>query len=227
MSPAAGAILVDKVLGSIQGAVARGRVKLLPGENADEVVQDTLHTAAKMIHAAEVAGKPYKASTIAWYAIQQAKSRRSTSASRTDVMAAGTILSGRSSLLYLDTPVTIGDEIADDVEHTFHDIMADSNAADPAVEAGQHVDWDTALVAMDSRMRGVVEGTASGVGTSELAAKFKISAPRVCQVREAAGEKIAEVWGGNPVADAARETAWRRHVRAHQERRLCRAERAG
>jgi hypothetical protein len=124
----------------------------------------------------------------------------------------------------MDEPIGV-DENDSDYELTLHDLIADQHE-DGSSEAARRIDWDDALETMDDRMCGVVMGTAEGLGNQDTAARYRISPARCCQIRETAGAKIAAAWGGDPVADAAQEPAWIKHVLAYTQRRQCRAERA-
>jgi len=226
MSPQAGMMLVKQVLPLIGGAIGRGVVKPVGCEDAKDLKAEGIAIAAAMLDAAEQKGKPVTPGNIAFYAIQSLRvGRRSGYAGNSDVMSAGARMAGHVIVTSMDEPRgTPSDDPEGEI--TLHDFLADPHE-DAGAEAGRRIDWENAVSTMDSRMQGVVEGTAQGISNQEIAAQYGISAPRCCQVREAAAHKIAAAWGGNPVVDATQETAWAKHVRAYAQRRACRAERAG
>ena len=140
-------------------------------------------------------------------------------------MSAAAALDRRATVRSMDESLGVD---PDDPGHdlTLHDLLA-STGESADITAPRNLDWDMALEQMDDRMRGVVEGTAVGTGTNDMAALYQVSPSRICQVREEAGERIQEAWGGDPITDNATDTRWQRHVRCAAERRACRAARSG
>jgi len=227
MSPHAGFILLEQIMPLIGGAIGRGAVKPVGCEDQEELKAEGCAIAAGMLDSAEQSGKPLRASSIVFYTLQSLRAGRRSGAggaSRTDAMSPAAQLDGRVQLTSMDEPRGIPDDDPDG-ELTLHDFLGDAHE-DAGAEAGRRIDWQDALLVMDHRMQGVLVGTAEGLGNQELATRYNISPPRCCQVREAAGAKIAAAWGGNPVVDATRESGWSRHIRAYTQRRQCRAERA-
>ncbi len=225
MSPSAGMLLVNEIRPRIQAAVGRGCVRPYGCEDVKELVADGVAIAARMLDSAEAAGKKVTPGNVAFFALQTLKSgRRSNRAGRQDAMCPAAALDGHVAITSMDEPRGVTDDDPDG-ETTLHDLLA-SSGEDGSTEAARRIDWNSAMQTMDDRTRAVLRGTAEGVGTGELAARYHVSAPRVCQVREAAGAKITAAWGGNPVADASREAGWAKHVRTYAQRRACRAERA-
>lgn len=223
MSPSAGMMLLQQIVPLIAGAIGRGAVMPVGSEDTEELKAEGYALAAALLDSAEARGKTITASNIAYYALQLLKSgRRSGYAGRTDVMSAGAQLDGHASIVSMDEAMGEDDE---GDEHNLHDVLADWSH-DGSHEAARRMDWNLALQTMDDRMRDVLQGTAEGIGTRELAVRYEVSAPRICQVREAAGNRIRSAWGGDPIADATRDAGWAKHVRAHMQRRACRAGRA-
>jgi len=207
----------------ILSVLLRGRVKLVGSEDTAELAADGTAMAARMLDSAERDGRNVAANSVAHYVLKSLQSgRRFNYAGQSDVLSPGAFLHQAVQVCSLD--LAAEEEEGEDPD-TLHEMLA-STAEDPCSEASRHLDWDKALERMDHRMRDVLKGTAEGVGTNDIAARYQISAPRVCQVRESAGEKIQEAWGGNPVADVTRDVRWGRHVRSYAQRRACRAERA-
>ncbi len=211
-------MLVQQILPLIAGAINRGRIKFAGVEDSEELTQDCLALAAQHLEAAEAKGQPYTPGTIAYYALQNVKAgRRSTGSSTTDVMAAGTQLSGRCVVRSMDEPIMLEDE---QDEMDLHALLA-SPDEDTAVAASRRMDWDAALVCLDNRQTGVVCATAIGLSVNETAAQYEVSAPRVIQIRNKAGERIHEAWGTTGLDD--QTPGWRRGMRVLTERRACRA----
>jgi hypothetical protein len=75
MSPEAGGLLVQEVAPRIASA-ARHCIQFVGAEDAQEVTQDTIAMAAKIVHNAEAAKKKISPGNAAYYAMQHAKSGR-------------------------------------------------------------------------------------------------------------------------------------------------------
>ena len=216
-------MLLQQIVPLIARAIGRGAVKSTGCEDVEELQAEGCAIAAKLLDSAELRGKEVPPQSVAFYAIERLKGgRRSGYAGKADVLSAAATVYGRVTVRSMDE--TIGYDENDQQELTLHDVLADHHE-DGSSQAARRIDWDAALATMDERMRGVVTGTAEGIGTDKLAARYEISSPRICQVREAAGRKIAEAWGGDPIVDVTREAAWSKHVRTYTERRRCRIER--
>ena len=225
MTATAGMLLVNRILPLIAAAIAKGAVKATGCEDREELVAEGCALAAKALESLEVRGKDVPANSVAFYAIERLKGgRRSGYAGKADVLSAAATISGRVNVHSMDQSVGVAEDDPYS-ELTLHDVLADGRE-DGSTEAARRIDWDAALATMDARMQGIVLGTATEVGTGKLAGQYRISPARVCQVREAAGTKIAAAWGGEPVADVTREAGWRKHVRTYAERRACRYARA-
>jgi hypothetical protein len=141
MSPQAGWILQAEVVPRLRASIPRN-VHCVGSEDAEELIQDSIAIAAKMLHSAEAAGKTVTAGNIAYYALQLIRSgRRSTGSSVVDVMAPGTQLNGHAWLNSLDEPVA--DQTSGE-GFTFNDVLA-SDQEDPATIAGRNLDWQMLL----------------------------------------------------------------------------------
>ena len=225
MSPSAGMMLLRQIVPIIASAIARGAVRPVGCEDCEELQAEGQALAAMMVDRLEAKGRVVPPQSIAYYTLQAMKSgRRSGYSGRMDAMCPAASLDRAVQVRSMDEVLGCDPEYPTH-DLTFHDMLA-SGGESADITAGRQLDWDEALDQMDDRMRGVVEGTAAGTGTGEMAARYEVSAPRICQVREEAGERIREAWGGNPVVDATQEARWNRHVRAYAQRHACRAERA-
>lgn len=111
MSPSAGKMLIDKIAPRLRHAIPKA-VHPFGGEDAEELVQDSIAIAAQMLHSVESAGKDFTPGNIAYFAVLHMKSgRRSQSSSRTDVMAPGTQLDQRCSVQSVDEEVGYDPEL--------------------------------------------------------------------------------------------------------------------
>lgn len=223
MTTTAGALLLNAIQPLIWSAIARGAVKFTGAEDVAEVQQDVLVMAAKILDSVERAGKTVTPGNVAFYAIQAAKSgRRSNSASRVDVLAPSTLLDKKVSLTSVDAPLDFN--IDDDGEATLHDILGSTCEA-PDCCAARQLDWDMVEPVLDTRQRQILQDSANELPVKLQAEMHDVSPARIVQLKHSIGERIAEVWGGNPSVDAGREPAWCRYVQTYAARRACRYQR--
>jgi len=223
MSPYACRLLVDEIMPILAGTVPMA-VKPVGSENREELVQDTLVSAAMMLDRAERAGKPLYPKSMAYYAIQRAKTgRRSYGASRTDVLAPATQLDNHAQLDYLDAPVATGEHgLEDGCE--LHDVLA-GKYEDPAQQAARELDWAELLLDLNERDIALLRCTAQGGKLTALARKYGVSSARLSQLKRELGTQVKMRWGEEALADALREPAWRcGTIRAQHERDACRHE---
>ena len=111
MSPQAGWILQEEIAPRIAGAVPRS-ILCVGAEDSQELVQDGITMAAKMVDRLEQQGKLDKVTpgNIAYYTLQHLKSgRRAGGSSTVDVMASHTQLNG-STVLHSLNEVGSSDE---------------------------------------------------------------------------------------------------------------------
>ena len=225
MTTTAGLLLMNRIMPLIAAAIAKGTVKPTGCEDVEELQADGTAIAAQMLDAAERAGKSVPANSVAFYAVQHLRQgRHSTVSGRTDVMAPGTMLDRKASVLSMDEALLDDPEDPTD-DMTLHDLLSDRRD-DPAVQAARDMDWDVLAGDMDGRQQALVRETAIGYQVNEIAAHHGVSAPRVVQMKRQIGEGIRVRWGSDVLADVVREPAWRKHVRVSEERRAARAARA-
>lgn len=223
MSPEAGLLLVNEIMPIISATVPRV-VRRVGSEDAGELVQDAMCSAAQMVEASEQAGKPLYPSGIAYYAIQRTKSgRRSMSAGRSDAMCPGVQLDRTVSMDSMDA--AIEDDSTAEETVTLHDVLA-AQTEDPSQMAARELDWSDLLQRLSDREIQLLTLTAEGGRLKKLARKFGVSEPRVCQLRRELGQRVQEMWGATALQDATSEPAWKeRDIRTVRERTACRRER--
>jgi len=79
MSPNAGVLLCSEFLPRIHAAIPAS-TRMIGAEAHSELIQDTIATAAAMLHRAEAAKKSVTASTVAYFAVKLTRAgRRGTS----------------------------------------------------------------------------------------------------------------------------------------------------
>ncbi len=118
-------------------------------EDSEELVQDALYSAARMLDSVERAGKKVTAGNIAYYAIPHMKSgRRGSSCGRTDALASTTQLDAKSSLHSMQEEVGYDPETDEAI--TLDDLLA-SEREDPAMTDARDLDWEQFLATHDYR----------------------------------------------------------------------------
>ena len=223
MSPTAGTMLVEEILPIITANVPRG-VRRTGSEDAEELVQDTLCSAAQMLDSAERSGVPLYPSSIAYYSIQRSKTgRRSTSAGRMDAMCPAAQLDRAVSLTSMDAEIeenATGEETV-----SMHELLA-AQTEDPAQTAARELDWSELLQQLDERQIEILTLTAQGGRLEKLAFKYGVSNARVCQLRRRLGQRVQHLWGATALQDATREASWKRNnLHTAGEKAACRRER--
>jgi hypothetical protein len=108
---------------------------------------------------------------------------------------------------------------------TLHDVLG-SDAEDPSQAAARKIDWAALVANLDARKLGILKAFADGGKLQALARKFRVSAPRITQLKAELARQIKEAWGDGAIADAVRAPSWRAGIAAGRERSLCRHERA-
>ena len=201
MSPYAGSLLLQ-IMPLIKSTVMR-TIKPVGCEDHDEIVQDATAMAADMLDSSERNGKALIPKSVAFYAVQAAKSgRRSTYGGRSDAFSSAAQKDGRAMLVSMDEPLAIGED--DDI--TLGDMLVDKHD-DPATLGGRNMDWSELMGKLDDRSVDIVAGMAQGMMNQEVAKVLNISAPRVCQIKRKIAGQIKDEWGDNFVAN---KPAWRK-----------------
>ena len=125
MSPRAGFVLLDQIEPRLRATMPY--IRGVGSEDTEELLQDALTVAAKMLHDLEERGKEVTPGNIAYYTILHMKSgRRSYSAGRTAVMNAGTQLDSNAMVLSFEEPAVYDPET--DEEIPLGDMLAGSDA---------------------------------------------------------------------------------------------------
>ena len=216
MSPAAGQLLVNEIMPIIQATVHR-TVKPVGAEDFGELVQDTVVMAAQLVESCEARGKPIYPGSVAYYAIQHAKSgRRSTGATRTDAMCPAAQLDDHVTVASMDeaVPGEHGDEL------TLHEMLA-APAEDVAQIAARELDWHDLMEDMSDRDLAILRTTIAGESLGLLAQQFGVTPARVTQLKRELAAQIALRWGPTILQDIARSPGWYGTVKNGRERRAC------
>ena len=139
MSPQSSTMLLEEIAPRLRSVIPRV-VMPVGAEDSEELVQDALYTAARMLDSVDRQKKKVTAGNIAYYAILHMKSgRRGNSCGRTDVLAPTTQLDSRSSVLSMEEEVGWDPEMDEPI--TLGELLA-SEHEDPAMIAARDIDWD-------------------------------------------------------------------------------------
>jgi hypothetical protein len=142
MSPEAGEMLMGQIAPRLRSAIPKC-VHPVGAEDAEELVQDAIATAAQMLHNVEAAGETVTPGNIAYFTILHMKSgRRSVCRSRADVMGCGTQLDHKSCVLSLEEEVGYDEESGEPI--ALGELLA-SRADDPSMAGSRNVDWSDFL----------------------------------------------------------------------------------
>jgi hypothetical protein len=222
MSPHAGFVLLDQIAPRLRKIIPHA-VRPVGAEDAEELTQDSIAVAARMLHGLELRGKEVTAGNVCHYVTLLMKSgRRSHGAGRTDAMAAATQLDGKSAVRSLSEPVAIDPETGDEIPPG--DLLA-CDGDDPAHCASRSLDWEVFLDRHDPRYRPMVRDLASGRTCKETAASFGRSSSWAHQLKRDLASDLLEFLGADAIEDVLHVPAWRANVVAEHERATCRAER--
>ena len=222
MTAYAGELLVSQIMPIITATVPQV-VRPVGAESYDELVQDTVATAAQMVESCEVRGKQIIPNSVAYYAIQRAKhGRRSQSAARMDVMCPAAALDRQVEMDCLDNQVgecEFGEPL------TLHDVLTSGNE-DPSQTAARELDWAELLEDFNDRDIAVLQCTVNGDRLDKLALKFGVSSARLCQLNKQLGKQVKLRWGDDALENAMRLPAWAGNVNANREHHACQHDRA-
>ena len=224
MSPQAGWILNDQIVPRLCAAIPRS-VLCVGQEDPQELVQDGITMAAKMIDRVEAQGKLGKvtASNIAYYTIQHLKSgRRAGGSSTVDIMASATQLNGSAKLHSLNEVVSqseAGDEIFE-----LQDVISNDHE-DPGTVAARKLDWDTFLAGLSSIELLVVECLSTGKTFREAGRSAGVSDSTMQNYRKKIALKLLEFMGVDILKDIALIPGWRIGLNCERELMACRADR--
>jgi len=221
MSPRAGFVLLDQIAPRLKAIIPH--IRPVGAEDAEELLQDALTVAAKMLHDLEERGKTVTPGNVAYYTILHMKSgRRSYSAGRTDVMNAGTQLDNLSVVLSFEEPA--GYDPDTDEEIPLGDMLAGSED-DPAGAAGRAMDWEDFLDSHNPRYEAMVSDFAQGRRATDTAARFGFSNSWAHDLKARLADDLREHFGEDAIADSMQAPAWRGNIMVDHEKAACRAER--
>src|ERR1039457_3436748 len=167
MSPQAGFVLQDQVVPRLRSAIPNV-VHCVGSEDAQELIQDSIAMAAKLMHNVEAAGKTVTPGNIAYYTIMHIKSgRRSTGSSVVDVMGSGTQLKGNTRLNSLEEVVASNEENGGEI-FELHDVLS-RDEEDPGTKACRRIDWQSFMASFSARNQAIIQFMAEGKNGPKIA----------------------------------------------------------
>ena len=223
MSPQAGCLLTEHIAPRI-----RATSRCLPqigADDAEEMYQDGMAIAAKMLDNAEKNGKEVTAGNIAWYASKQlATGRRSTYGGRADVLSPAAQLDRKSSLAHLEQEVAIDPVTGEGI--ALGDLLADT-AEDPADAAARNLDWMDMLSGLDDLSCHMIAAFARGDTMRGLKSEAGLSDSGMSSRKRRLVAAIEENLGDGCLADAGRAPSWLPDITVQREKEACQLENAG
>jgi len=197
---------------------------MIGAEDHSELIQDTIATAAAMLHRAEAAGKKVTASTVAYFAVKLTRAgRRSTSSSKTDVMHPGTQLSRRIRFVSFDEPLGMNDEGTGE-SLTLADVF-DNNQDDPSMLAARNLDWERFYGRQTHRGQKLLAVVAEGSTLRHGARLLGLSDSGIQLEKKKLALALQEFMGAKILSEIGRQPLWRNNIMAGRERQACRAAR--
>ncbi len=198
-------------------------VKTVGCEDHEELYQDGLCMAAKLLDGLEARGKCVTAGNVAYYTILHLKSgRRSYSTGHTDVMGSATQIGHKSMVLSLEEEVGFDEELGEPVRL---EEMLSCSQDDPSMEAARNMDWEEFLGCHDMRYTCIVYDLGSGRTMLDTARACGMTYNGIRELREQLVEELQAWMGPTAIADAARVPCWFGNIMQDRERTACRADR--
>lgn len=218
MSPESGAVLMEQIAPRLKAAVPH--IRPVGCEDKEELYQDGLCMAARLLEANEQKGKQVPASSVAYYTILHLKSgRRSHSAARTDVYGSGTQLDGKTALLSTETEVGYDPETMEAIR--LGEFLA-CHQDDPSTRACRNIDWDEFIDSHDYRYGVLLRDMAEGKDVLARSKEWGQGYSQVRVLKERMEAELREYMGLEAVPDAVRRPAWFGDLHAERERSACR-----
>src|SRR5438874_9159511 len=200
MSPQAGLVLVQEIAPRLKSVVPH--IKPVGGEDSEELYQDGLAMAAKMLDQLEQRGKQVTPGNVCYYVTLHLRSgRRSYSSGRTDVMAAGTQLDHKSSVLSFEEEVGYDPELDEAIR--LGDLLTCSKD-DASTAAARNLDWEEFLDSHDYRYGVIASDMASGKTVRDAAREIHLGYSSVVALKNKMASELKEFMGDEAIADSAK-----------------------
>ena len=213
MTTATGEILVKEILPILSRTVPRV-VNPSDCEDPEELIADTLATAAEMLQSLEKAGRKIPARSVAFYSIQRAKSgRRAYQSGASDPLSPVFRTRNTSAIIPIDAPISSEGEGA---HRAMTDFMA-SGIEDPSETALRRIDWENFLGTLAGRERQILSCIADGWKNMDIAKRFKVTPARITQLKREIAARIKAFMGTDILNEISAESLWERDIRMIRE----------
>ncbi len=218
MSPAANAVLMEQIAPRLKTIVPY--IKTVGSEDHEELLQDGMCMAAKMLHDLELRGKVVTAGNVTYYIALHLKSgRRSYGCGRTDAMFSSTQLDGKATVLSMETEVGFDPETMEPIR--LGEFLACSQD-DPSTKAGRNLDWDEFIDTHDYRYGVLLKDMAEGKDVLSRSKEWGKKYSQVRVLKEKMETDLREYMGPEAVDDSMRRPQWFGNLHAERERSACR-----
>ena len=212
MTTATAEILVKEILPILSRTVPR-TVNPTDSEDSEELVQDTIATAAEMLQSLEKAGRKIPARSVAFYSIQRAKSgRRAYQSGASDPLSPVFRTRNTSAIVPIDAPISSAGEGS----RTMQDFIA-SGIEDPSETALRRIDWESFLGTLASRERQILSCIADGWRNMDIAKRFNVTPARITQLKREIASRIKQFMGADILNEISAESLWERDIRMIRE----------
>ena len=217
MSPETSAVLMEQIVPRLKTIVPY--IKTVGSEDHEELFQDGLYMAAKMLHDLELRGKQVTAGNVTYYIALHLKSgRRSYGCGRTDAMFSTTQLDGKACVLSMETEVGFDPETMEPIR--LGEFLSCSQD-DPSMAAGRNLDWEQFLSSHDYRYGVVVKNIVHEKTARDEAKDRGVHYHKARAVRYKLADELQEFMGPDALADATRKPVWFGDIHAERERAAC------
>ena len=223
MSPSESEVLLTQIVPRLRSAIPRS-VRCIGCEDHEELLQDGIAMAAKMLLNANRNGKSVSAGNVAYYTLQHLKSgRRSVGYSSVDVLASATQLTRGNQLDSFNDDINLSSECDETAMSMSESISLDSD--DPSTKAARNLDWQLFVDSQDASNRLLLHYLVEGWQPGEVAKRLRLSGYVVRQRKAQLKLELLEFFGESVLEEAGRESNWQWGLRAGREKVACRSER--
>jgi hypothetical protein len=194
-------------------------VHCVGAEDHQELIQDSIAIAAKIMDGAEQAGKKVvrfagrgkevTADNITFYTIGKLRpGRRSTGSSVVDVFGSGTQLNGTTRLNSLEEVVASSEEGGE--IFTFNDVLS-RDEEDPSTKAARKMDGEMFMAGLSSRDQAIIQFLIEGKSIGSMAKKLKVNDSTIQHSKRSLAVKIAEFMGLEILIEIQRRPQWKQN----------------
>lgn len=218
MSPQAGSILLNQIAPRLHSTIPHA-VCCIGSEDAQELIQDGIAMAAKILTNAQKKGKKVTAGNVAYYTLKHLKSgRRSVGFSNADVLGSATQLNGRSTVTSIHEEVVLNTEVNGTVSVSE---LISIDVEDPSTKAARKLDWQEFHASLDPKDQELIECMAEGCTARESRKHLRISSGTARNRIHRLRRSLLAFFGDSLFDEACRQPQWFNDLRAVKEHSAC------